>query len=129
MKKIITTILSFIATQAIILAGQLDGTWKNIDSSNKNRQVVITSTPEEGTRFVLHFGSSRILEDSKLTMLGETVGEKSPDTAGHLLVDAKFADKTYIVHRKGENLVVTYITIFKDGSQRTNLREVHIFKK
>lgn len=109
-------------------AGPLDGVWINTDAATRSIPRIEIS----GTRFVW-WGKTHPT-DSKygpatLVLLGDSVGDTSPDKYGYVSHDAKFADKTFFVKRVGDQLVLEYMTIFKDGSKRANNVQTVTFKK
>ena len=117
--------------------GPLDGVWVNVDEATRSIPKIEIS----GTQFVW-WGVTHMLEQGgkthrqdasygpmKLTLLGDSVGDKSPNKSGYVTEDSNFADRHYVLRRVGEQLVVESLTIFKDGSGRANYHETLTFKK
>lgn len=128
MNKQFVTLTAFLALGLSSFAGPLDGVWINTDPATRSVPKVEIS----GTQFVW-WGKTHP-KDTKygpltLVLLGDSVGDTSPDKYAYVTNDAKFADKMYFVKRVGDQLVLEYLTIFKDGSKRANNVQTVTFKK
>ena len=127
MKKLLISLTAFIASAILSFGGPLDGVWINTDAATESIPKVEIS----GTQFVLWFKASIVSKAGpiKLTLLGDSMDDEAPDKYGYASSDDKFADRTYIVKRVGEQLVVEELTIFKDGSKRANYQLTLTFNK
>ena len=127
MKKLLISLTAFIASAILSFGGPLDGVWINTDAATESIPKVEIS----GTQFVLWFKASIVSKTGpiKLTLLGDSMDDEAPDKYGYASSDDKFADRTYIVKRVGEQLVVEDLSIFKDGSKRANYQLTLTFNK
>jgi hypothetical protein len=128
MTKLLLTLTAFAGLGASSLAGPLDGVWINTDPATRSIPKIEIS----GTRFVW-WGKTHPKDTkygpARLTLLGDSTGDASPDKYGYVTHDAKFADKTYFLKRVGDQLVLEYMTVFKDGSKRANNLQTVTFQK
>lgn len=128
MKKLFTTFATLIALIGSSFAGPLDGVWINTDAATGSiPKVEITGNQ------LVWWGKTHP-RDSKygpmpLTLLGDSVGDGSPDKYGYVTEDVKFANHVMIMKRVGEHLVIETLMVFKDGSKRANTLETLTFKK
>ena len=127
----ISLLAAFILSAALAassFAGPLDGEWVNTDAHTRS----IPKIEIEGTQFVwwgkTHPQDSKF-GPSELTFLSDSVCEGSPERSGYVKEDKGFADCSFVIKRVGEQLVVELLTIFKDGSGRSNLLVTETFGK
>ena len=129
------TFLLSIACTSLASAGPLDGTWVNIDQNTRSiPKIVIASTAKEGTQ--LRWWGKTHPQDSeygpvKLSLLGNSASDPSPDKHAYAREDDGFADKVFIITTSGDQLVLECLTLFKanDKLGRSNYREHQTFKR
>ena len=127
MRKKIITILSLISTQVLLLAGPLDGVWVNTDAASKHTKVIISSEPGKDAKFSTQYEDK--VTELKLTLLGDSVSEKNPNKYGYVFHDLNFKKNIYFISRKGENLEVKVVCVFKEGDRRPGMQHTYIYKK
>lgn len=133
MKTIIKAILLSVAWTCLATAGPLDGTWINSDPNTRSiPKIRISTSPENGSR--LEWWGRTHPEDTRygpleLHLLGDSVGDHSPDKHGYATEDSGFADYIFLVTTSADDLVLECLTLFKDDSGRSNYRQRLIFKK
>ena len=108
--------------------GPLNGVWINEDAATRS----IPKVEIEGNQFVW-WGRTHP-QDSRygpfiLTLSGDSVEDSSPNKYGYLSESAGFADNIAILKSVGKKLVIEWLTIFKDGSGRSNYHETLTFTK
>jgi hypothetical protein len=135
MNIIIKTFLLSIACTCFASAGSLDGTWINIDQNTRSiPKIVIASTSKDGTQ--LKWWGKAHPQDTqngpfKLTLLGDSARDPSPDKHAYAKEDEGFADRIFFITTSGDQLVMECLTLFKanDKLGRSNFRERLTFKK
>ena len=135
MKTISKFLLFSVVCTGIATAGPLDGTWINIDPNTRSiPKITITSTSKGGTQF--EWWGKTQPQDSKdgpfkLSLLGDSARDPSPDKHAYSREDHGFADKVFFITSAGDQLVVECLTLFKQDDKlgRSNYREHLIFKK
>lgn len=133
MKTRIAIIASFLATQIIALAGPLDGVWVNTDPDTGSiPRIEISSTPE-GAAELIWWGKTHPKDSKygplKLTMLGDSAGDKTPNRYGYATGDYGFSDNVFFLRRDGDLIVLEALTVFKDKSGRSNYNKTLRFKR
>ena len=115
------TLLFLLAVSSHTYAGPLEGVWTNTAPETRSVSKIEITKADKGYELVLWSvvgGKPERRAPIELELLGDSVHNPNPTKYGYAQWDLDFATKHYILRRKGNELELEILTIFKPISER-----------